>query len=868
MRSYFSKNILNKSLFKKQNEKISDFLPYEECITKNGRDLFILTDGSIGVMWEITPIAHECLSNEEIETALERVSQIFDICKSDKVSMQFIYSSSRSSRCDLPDYYNNPKHLAHSIMSSRVDHVCGSKDDKKLVSKKVYLALRVSNSLAMSLIKSKNPRVYEYVQKSFSKTMSELENKASLIESHFKTRVGVGLERLCGGEVVSYIRKRLHSSSFRENNSKLINGFSGAGSNRLSDALMYECVEWQPSEIKLGDSEREEVLSWSNQPNKEYSGMLTEILKHEGEIQCVVNVRSPDVNDSDLDYLSERLKNAGTSKKERQKKELKNTEDRISYGESLLNVSFHIFIRSSLKDTKDKPGEDFAKRFTASCIPMSVEKTIALPVFLNCLPFCYSGKTSGFIRRERRVLSRTAASYLPLFAGNQSGKDFGQLMQSRAGGSIWINKRSSETNPHCAVLGSSGSGKSFYISNYLVSEVANEKDPMIFIIDSITSQENLVSCFNEDFNTELIKPPEKYPNLFEGEISSDNLPFIIETISASVALVSETKLTSSEKVLLSDSILKAYSENKLNSGLDYVYGDESSDGYYKEVDSAVSNPRMSQIVDLTYGVCEDLSISTDVADTLREKLLPFFGSGPYSVLFDQKSEYSLNGRAPTISLFDLENLQGDKTLITMTTLVLIVQMNRLIANKENRGRKGVLLIDEAGVNLGGSSPELEEFVKSAFTRFRKLGIVCITVTNNVDHYVKIPALKAAWELSANKVILPLSSEEIIPFKKSKLFENDYYSEIIGSLRKKNGSHSEYFYCGNSYTGTLRYSPTGYDYWLAVSDPVEVSNFEAVRSHFNCKKKALEKLADKYPLGVRKNGKIEKINEKCLLEMES
>ena len=131
--------------------------------------------------------------------------------------------------------------------------------------------------------------------------------------------------------------------------------------------------------------------------------------------------------------------------------------------------------------------------------------------------------------------------------------------------------------------------------------------------------------------------------------------------------------------------------------------------------------------------------------------------------------------------------------------------------------------------MGGQSPQLEEFIRVAWKTCRKMEYTCIGLTNEVDDYRLQDAARTVWNVSPTKVILPMTRDDLqkacsedkvrgIP----RLISSDHEAQLISTLRKRDGQYSEgLLLSAPQYLGTFLYAPTGYDYWLAASKPVEV-----------------------------------------------
>jgi hypothetical protein len=161
----------------------------------------------------------------------------------------------------------------------------------------------------------------------------------------------------------------------------------------------------------------------------------------------------------------------------------------------------------------------------------------------------------------------------------------------------------------------------------------------------------------------------------------------------------------------------------------------------------------------------------------------------------------------------------------------------------------MIIIEEAGVNLGGENPLLETWVKDAWLRFAKKNICCVMITNNAEHYLKLPACVAAWNTSASKQIFPISSgteSELL----SRMLPDPYYAEIAESLIKVPGAFSEFLWIGDSVMGTGTYVPTGYDYWMAANHKGDIKAVEFAFEAHQSWQMAIHCLAEIAPMGFR------------------
>ena len=306
--------------------------------------------------------------------------------------------------------------------------------------------------------------------------------------------------------------------------------------------------------------------------------------------------------------------------------------DRVAGGEKLINASFHIIYRNEgikLEGDKSLRRANQVARDISDTIPMFVEDQCAYLAFVACLPFMYSKKIAPLLGRERRILSADLGYMLPLLGGMRGAREPKQLMQSRAGEQIWLNNREAPSNPHFAVYGESGSGKSFFMANHIVAEFAYDKDLITIMVDSLTSYKYLAKAIGEDYGSSIITPPSSFPNIFYGEIADDRLAVITSTIKVAVSLISKEEISAPEEVLLSDSIVYVSRANIEAASREYVGAINSSKlGSFEDSNQKRRVVRLSDVVNVFAVVAANNSLSKDLVDGLVQKLLPFYGSGP------------------------------------------------------------------------------------------------------------------------------------------------------------------------------------------------------------------------------------------------
>lgn len=836
-------------------EKFSNNLPYEYTILdEDKRELILMSDGALGTMWRLPSISHEILSENELDYKLKELGKIFEKLVDERLTLQVYFQKEISDEFVLPEWDQEPNTFARRVIKERTLKIKALKNGEPELQKiSTYLFLRLDSR--EQLTKSNKISLFDKIKEGIN-TVNEdivvLQNHARTIENGFLSRLGEELIPQKSKAMILLLRKLLHGK-----HDQVGKYFEKVELNedheRIADHILQGSMRWDIGAIGIGE-DCLEVLSWSTLPHSIYPGLMSSLLQIKGELTCVLNIR-PKNYIYDLEGKAEQSKGSDPLQK-RQKIQLDEVHDRVVGGEKLMHSSLHVIYRNegvSIDDPKKlRKGKQIC-RDISDILPLFVEEYCCYLSFISCLPFMYSKKIAPLLARERRVPSGDLGYLLPVLSGMRGATKPKQLMQSRTGEAVWLNNRQSPTNPHFSIYGESGSGKSFFAANHLISEFAYDPDVITILVDSLTSYEFLAKSVGEDHGCQIIRPPERFPNIFYGEISPEKLPIITSTLKVAVSLISKTELTAPEEALLGDAVIRVYDSNLDSASKRYVKSDKEGEiGSYESLNSELRLPRLSDIVNVLATVAAEKSLSKEIVKSLSEKLLPFYGSGPYAKIFDQISTREVEERAPGFILYDLAEIQDDKELCTLTTIILIAETERLLKHPLNAGRSGNLIFEEAQTTLNSKNPILADYIKSAYARFRKLGWACGCIGNMIDAFSNLTGPKSAWGLSATKIVLPLSNESE-QAKLPEIIKSEYYCELATSLQKIPGQYSQFLYLGNPVKGTGIYVATGHDYWLSANENLDCKAISFVTSHIDVEKpyqSAIEVLSSFAPSGFR------------------
>jgi hypothetical protein len=870
------------------------FMGIEEYFT-----VFLMKDGALGVGLWLTPIASEMLTEIELTSRLESLADMFAKIKNPDASLQLIFDAEPDFGAAKIEEFPMAETFAKKISRKRSDFITefarSPKYGLRVMKRRILLTLRISGESPSDGFSILSEREQDAAELKFQGRISALRDilthvKAGVLGAHFQLRI------MSRDECVKFFRDSLHSYETRS--SSLSRHMAQSKNNSsLSRQMLYHNAHMTPSAVGLGDgplSDTWQFASLLDLPEATVPGLMAKLLTLKQPHRIVVNIR-PFVKSNDLDSKRYLLKNADDAFGVRQLDDIVATQARMNREESLLAFSLHILLRNEKQSIEAIEEHGLMRGLLSEISPLLncsfIEETLCAPlVFAATLPFQNSKEISALVGREMRLLSRNLVSLLPLYGGFQGSPNPMVQMISRGGDRIYLNPRDSNGATHLAVLGGSGAGKSFSIANMVTSFMTQFPQGRVFIIDKKTSYAALAWLAAQEGGASYFNPPKNFPNIFAGLVTSqqriyeDRLPSVVHLLLTALSLLSpKIEIEATHRRVLSDALRMTIEEKlrQAQSAFDPVTGKVIA------VESgSLSLPRLSEVVNNLPAACDALQFPQRVAVTMAEGFSPFVGNGPYARFFDFPASETSSSSAPLLTLCDLDGVSGDPVLSVLTVQAVILEILRLVqpADDGTPNPPSLLVIEEVGV-LASESPALVSFIRDAWKTMRKFGVTCVGVTNEVTDYTDKAGPKEIWNVSPNKLILTQNSSSIAEMEtriqegKNGLVPSLYVCDVLRSLKMQKGEFAEAFWMGESTQGTYIYIPTGFDYWCAASDPIELATLknlaQAISSNLSNASQyskpmfsAVSLLAEYFPKGIREKGELRSLSPSEIDELVS
>ena len=871
---------------REQAPSLAPELPYETVVGGYDRPVVLGADGRIGVVWRLRLVPHEVLRNDQVRAATEGVAQVLAtvLTEADQVA-QLLFDAEPAWRIERPTWQGLPT-AAQEVVEARVRHV-EALAAGQVLGRQAFRTMRHELHLTLSM-KGHEPALgwraalqslalgregsEEAASKAFHANILSLIDAAVRLEDGLDA-VGLAPEVCGGGEVLRLLRRAWHDEEQLQNDPSVSMPYDA--DRRLGDQVARGAVRANRAGVQVGQ-DTWQVLSWMEQPQHVRFGLFHLLLGYGVPLRCVLNIR-PALDRSDLDIAKAQLSAPllRSERKTRHLEELRHVEERLVHGESLLSVAMHVAVKSEGVPLERLLEEGRARGIgyhLAQSTDMDVvlEESATLALYRLMQPLAYTPGAAWFTGRELRVLTSALGPYLPIFGGfpgQHRARHRVQLMHARAGSPVWLAPRASETAPHTAVLASTGAGKSFYLANLLCAEAAANPDALFFVIDSLTSYRVLGEVLGaeegENTGLELVQPPASMPNVWAGRLTAERLGVLVGLLRAAMTLVDPAFVVRNEHAaLLEGAIRKAFADRMLDS--ETLWAGTGKDrrkvfgAYVQDTTRSRPLPRLSDVVANFAAVAAEEGFGDEAVVELTRQMSSFVGRGRYASFFDVKATAPPSDPTPKVTLYDFGSIE-DPVVRSLTLFICVAEVVRQVMRPENRGKPGVMLVDEAGVLLsqeGEAGRELVAFVKTAWKTFRKLGVACIGSTNEPADYSEKAGPRTIWANSPNKVFLRLKPDDLrlarlgnVAEGRPPLIDDELLGELAVSLRKVDGVYSQGLWVSDEDRGTFTYIPSGYDYWLAASKPIEVANFLAVSATLGARE-GLHWLAEHHPGGVR------------------
>lgn len=394
---------------------------------------------------------------------------------------------------------------------------------------------------------------------------------------------------------------------------------------------------------------------------------------------------------------------------------------------------------------------------------------IHLPDFLSSFPMSW-GEDSPHIKNLKRVrsmrttLTHETGNFIPCVAEWWGNSFEGTILMGRRGQIASWDPFSANGNLNTVVIGPSGSGKSVFMQDMLMSQLG--QGARVFILDLGRSFEKLCHLLNGQY-LDFSEKSQFNLNPFnfikaDGEIEAIHAG--LEMVSSIVATMAmpDQKINKEKADLLSFLVKSAWEK----------FGEKAS---------------VDNVIELIEKMDFKSELMKGATESLKEGLRKYSKNGAYANYFYGGQTVNFGSDLVVIETEELKNMADLQSVILQVFTLTI--SNQIFMG--DRTRRCLICIDEAWDLL--KSPQMEGFIESLSRRLRKYNGALVVGTQGLKDFDRSYGGKAALQNSNWLVILGKEPGLINVLKKENLMPMDDFKEAaLNSLRMEEGKYSDVF----------------------------------------------------------------------------
>lgn len=781
------------------------------------RDAILFSDGSLGFGLELTPVDASCWDTERVNAFANRVVQFLNGL-TPHIDLQFVqeigFGNSETIEKHQTQGLGAKDEIAKILADKRAAHL-SALDAEGLVPRH-----------GLKLFVRRKPLESAFRKPSF---FSKAKLFEPIAESKLQAELGL-LERL-RDDIVAGLKSIDISSKLISSDAAMDLVYEQWNPGRSIERPPHDPDDVRSSVLftdagvnkvgfSLGDAEHR-VISLKLLPDETFASMARVMRELPFDSRLFLTIRVPDQN-QELESLKTQRRiafsmargktnTASDLESEAKFQDLETLlEQMIASGEKVFHVSINVVLRSSDPDELEvQVNQTLMKLREMGGAEGMTESLAAFDIFSE-----FALPNARASQRAKRMKSSNLADLLPLYGPWPGHPNPSILLRSRMGSLVRFDPFSPDlTNYNQIVSGGSGSGKSF-LTNVLLLHLLKE-NPRIFIVDIGGSYKKLCENLSGQYipigsDTELSLNPF---DLAPGEVmpSSHKIKFLLGLVELMTKEEGMRRLPRFAQAEIENAIQRCYLDSK--------------------------EPILSDLRALL------LKHSSPEIQKYGSILGTWCGDTPFGRLVDRKTTMCLD--RPLIS-FDLKGMEGYPDLQAVTLFIITDYVWR--EAQRDKATKKILVLDEAWKLLENEAGSA--FIAEVFRTFRKYLASAIAISQNVDDFAKSRVSEAILSNSATKWILMQKGADQARLKEVLQF-NDSEMELIASLHQERGAYSEVFLIAENDRSVVVVEPTPLEYWIATTDPRDVSLLEERRKNAPglTSLELLMKLAEDYPSGV-------------------
>ncbi|MCP5405709.1 MAG: hypothetical protein H6922_05765 [Pseudomonadaceae bacterium] len=510
--------------------------------------------------------------------------------------------------------------------------------------------------------------------------------------------------------------------------------------------------------------------------------------------------------------------------------EASQTKHRLFSGRKIIYAMVGVIVHGKTPEQVDDDMLRLNAVFKKLSVVPDVEKSMALQAFSYSWPLAWRKEFSAPFARTRRVLTDDIADLVPIHGHwGGHGQPYTRYERNEPQ-AVYVNRDGEITffdhtspdfmNWHYAITGTSGSGKSFAVTDLTLQLFAAgvEKQYLMTIKDDYDR-------FGETMGKLIIIDVDRKDvciNPFTGEINKHRL----QQWSTALELMiqkGDFSISRVEQRLIEQMVQYAY---------DIVPPDD------------VLRPTWIQQAFQKFPYADAASREAGMA--MSRELGSYCESGIYGHLFDGKPSFTEKDK---MVVFNLQNVLNEKISDVIINAIFTMLDNVMYSG--DRGEKKHLLVDEMVSMIASKGGQaVANQLKRAFRTYRSLNCMCGIASQNEEDLTTEVGQAIIGNITKRIVLKP--RREMIPLLMQSLhLKSERHSSNIASLETRPGYFSEFYLMSPHGEVVCRLIPDRLTYALATTTPDDVAEIRRLRDDLNGDWwAATVEFAKRYPHGVR------------------
>lgn len=835
------RSIFTNALFTRP-DSLSALLPYDEYLEKE--KLYLLKDGSLGVVYEAELLEHEPMTSKQIVESVEALKPFFSL--PENCTLQFIYDQALVSSLDaqittIETSYPEAHPVSKVLHQERMDLLrdsCLKQDEQSPLRRKLYLAIRYFPKII------KQRKVKDYLDRgevTLYREMKEFVFELNTFKGVLKTietSTPMKIKKLEAENLLDVLRRFFNPKTYYKRS------FAPFNKNvPFSDQFIYNSPTLDFEGIER-EGIKSRTLTLKTSPLYAYPGGMAYFLTLLFPFKLSLNFSFPTKAQTKTFFDAKEffLEHGATAKARLQREEIKEVQEQLARNDRCLKLTFNVIIEGETEEELNDREQEICNIFNNKLdCEVIKESDIGLGLTLNALPLCYAPDADFSTQRAIRILRSDAVKFIPIFDSFRGTKTPLSLFLSRENNLAPVSLLENETSNHTAILADTGSGKSAFVIELLIAAKRLSPEPIVFIIDKKSSYSMLSEYYDGDL-TVFDRNASVPFSPFRGVYDEEKIAFLTKLISSAVTLTSPSfQIESEHQSAITKALKLAYLKKCDQKGLTYLDGKLIRQDSDEEVELTMED----FVIELGSLNDEKNERSREITDTLLSKLRPFYGDGVYAKFFNGGERKK--GKSKLFYIYDLDALDSDPVLQTLMTMAVIEEIRRILSLPENQGRTGFLVMEEFAM-LGRNNPGFRDFAIDFAETMRKRGCWLITLTPRPQNYFELEVGRAFWSVASNYVFLQMNPDNVDFIKEKSSLLDEATAEIVRSLVTVNGKHSEIFYTNKNKTvqGAFRYAQTPMRRWLSPTNAKDAREAIKALEKFEDKWEALDYLVKNFP----------------------